>query len=149
MATTKNYLPLADHLNIYNSTYDRVDAAVYPTSWQALNATMRVTDNPLAILDIDYYSLEIMPTNAGQVTLYINNVPISDSKMVREMLFHAQVKSSVDVDTSVSLFETGQPMGTMLPHAKQTTRDQFVTIRSNIWPLQKESGARTATMKSS
>jgi hypothetical protein len=147
MATTKNYLPLADHLNIYNSTYDRVDAAVYPTSWQALNATMRVTDNPLAILDIDYYSLEIMPTNAGQVTLYINNVPISDSKMVREMLFHAQVKSSVDVDTSVSLFETGQPMGTMLPHAKQTTRDQFVTIRSNIWPLQKESGARTATIE--
>ncbi len=90
MATTKNYLPLADHLNIYNSTYDRVDAVVYPTSWQALNATVRVTDNPLSVMDIDYYALEIMPTNAGQVTLYINNVPISDSKMVREMLFHAQ-----------------------------------------------------------
>ncbi len=147
MATTKNYLPLADHLNIYNSTYDRVDAAVYPTSWQALNATVRVTDNPLAVMDIDYYALEIMPTNAGQVTLYINNVPISDSKMVREMLFHAQVKSSVDVDTSVSLFETGQPMGTMLPHAKQTTRDQFVTIRSNFWAIRKDEGTKTATVE--
>lgn len=147
MATTKNYLPLADHLNIYNSTYDRVNPETYPTSWQILNGTVRVTDNPVAIMDIDYYSLEIMPTNANQVTLYINNIPISDSKMVREMLFHAQVKSSVDVDTSVSLFETGQPMGTMLPYAKQTTRDQFVTIRSNMWPILKESGSKTATVE--
>ena len=51
MATTVNYFPLDDRLNIYDSTYSRVDAQSYTTDWQALNATVRVTDDPVAIME--------------------------------------------------------------------------------------------------
>ena len=147
MATTRNYLGLADHLNIYDSNYSRLDAQTYATSWQALNATLRVTDNPDAVMDIDYYALEIMPTNLNKVTLYIDNVTIPEFMMTREMLFHCQVKCSVDIDTSTSLLETGQPMGLKVPKAKKTTRDQFTTIRSNIWPIFKNEATKTATVE--
>ena len=147
MSTTRNYFPLADHLNIYDSDYNRVDANIYTTSWQALNATVRVTDNPAAIMDIDYYTLEIMPTNPGKVTLYINDVVIPSFMMLREMIFHCQVKCATDVDTTTSLLESGQPMGVMLPNTKQTTRDQFVTVRSNTWPLPRNQPDKTLTVE--
>tara|TARA_Y100000034_G_scaffold26406_1_gene31513 strand:- start:54 stop:3299 length:3246 start_codon:yes stop_codon:yes gene_type:complete len=147
MATTKNYLGLADHLNIYDSDHNRVDANIYTTSWQALNATVRVTDNPAAIMDIDYYTLEIMPTNPGKVTLYINDVVIPSFMMLREMIFHCQVKCATDVDTTTSLLESGQPMGMMLPNTKKTTRDQFVTVRSNIWVLPRNQPDKTVTVE--
>ena len=147
MATTRNYLPLSDHLNIYDSDQNRLDAQTYPTNWQALNATVRVTDNPEAIMDIDYLSLEVMPTNPTRVTLYINDVTVPEFMMAREMIFHCQVKSPVDIDTTTALFETGQPMGLLVANTKKTTRDQFVTIRSNIWPLFKNEGTKTATVE--
>jgi len=147
MATTRNYLSLANHLNIYNSDYSRVDASVYTTSWQALNATIRVTDIPTAIMDIDYYALEIMPTNLGKVTLYLNSISVPEFLMAREMIFHCQVKCATDVDTTTSLFETGQPMGLSIANTKKTTRDQFSTVRSNIWPLFRYEGDKTGTIE--
>jgi len=147
MATTRNYLSLADHLNIYDSDHNRLDAEIYTTSWQALNATVRVTSDPIAIMDIDYLTLEVLPTNPDKVTLYLDTINVPEFMMAREMIFHCQVKSASDVDTTTSLFETGQPMGLLVANTKKTTRDQFVTVRSNIWPLFKNQGTKTGTVE--
>jgi hypothetical protein len=146
MATTSNYLGPVDGLSIYDTDGDRQDVNAYPTiAWAALNANLRVTDTTDAILDIHNYGLEVLPTNQDQVTLYIHNVLMDDLPIAREMLFHCQVKSSVDITTTTSLYLTGQPLGELLPIAKSCTRGQFTAIRSNILPLPKGGSVTTST----
>ncbi len=138
MATTTNYLGALDGLSIYDTAGDRQDVNAYPAiGWDALNANLRVTDTTQSILDIIYYGLEILPANADPITLFIHNVPMEDVNVTREMLFHCQVKSSVDIQTTTSLYETGQPIGELVPIVKSCPREQFTAIRSNILPLSK------------
>ena len=146
MATTTNYLGVLDGLSIYNADGDRQDVTAYPAiNWSALNASLRVTDATDSILDITYYGLEVLPTNPDPVTLYIHNVPMVDSDIHREMLFHCQVKSSIDIQTTTSLYETGQPIGELVPIVKSCPREQFTAIRSNILPLSKGGSVTTHT----
>jgi hypothetical protein len=146
MATTTNYLGVLDGLSIYDTDGDRQDVTAYPAiGWNALNANLRVTDTPNSILDIIYYGLEVLPTNPDPVTLYIHNVPMDDVNVSREMLFHCQVKCSVDVQTTTSLYETGQPIGDLVPIEKSCPREQFTAIRSNLLPLSKGGSVTTHT----
>jgi len=147
MATTANYLSFADRLSAFGTDGGRVDVGTLTTHWRVVNATARPTDIQAGMVDIAFYGLEILPTNADPLTVFIDGILLSDTETLREMLFHAQVKCSQDLSIVTALHESGQPLGELEPIGSAIPREQFSPVRSNILRVPANSGEKFASVE--